>query len=802
MASSANNFLYIGRAYSRHHFSDPPRITIFTSPQTEVEGSDVTIRCNASGTEPLGVAIFHPNGSVLTNTGSYTFSPITRRDWGTYTCTVNNGNECPAYTRTTSITVIYKPEKTSLTRLESSYCLGTSVYFNCTARGEPDDIHYSLFVNKTLLIEKSNGVFNLTLNTLGTHEYTCVPNNTAGIGQKNTFSIDMQEKIEFVNISAPMVKRGVPFTLECTTNVVRPVSITWYKNSEWFSSNRSLIFSGSLNDTGSYSCLAESACNTKQSERVNITVTYANMERYSLKCITSPAVSITIETNKTPPPDIVCMNDGKRLQSKITSATETKVTYEVKLASLEEIEVDCNAEGFPGSQHKFTVVPAGSEQTSNGSFRITNVQYPPSKQVKSNIEKLVRESIDTTCLKEIFLSYGSGSVLVYVSLVLTANIADPFVLLKHALVKNAPRYGFAIEPASVKIQLPESLPQLSDVMPASSSLKVTWSNATRNAQCTMRARPLAGASRDWVTSSGVSNSASLSCVLDDLEPESLYEVEVAVSVRGDTRRDTVYIRTKSAVEVNDQNSTIVGLAVLVAILFLVIFGLIVYIVVLKRAGLTTRKRRPEADNPGYSGFQNVAMRENANQDQHTTPEMGDYKVAPSENKGPIPDPIPQYEPVNNAPVRTPNRRNVTQYDDVTKGGNVTQYEAINNPSRDQHVSDNRQYDSVDSTRMSRENPLATRARNGTGDQGEPGYENTRKQGLPREVYQSLQATTQHSENAQYAPLHPGTRIAARPGVRDVRGVGSDIRGSEYQELHRTKATDPCYQRVGSRVTSS
>ncbi|XP_048588325.1 hemicentin-1-like [Nematostella vectensis] len=795
---------------------DPPRITSFTSPQIEVEGSDVTMRCIASGTAPLRVAIFHPNGSVLTNTGSYTFSPIRRRDGGTYTCTVNNGNECPAYTRTTSITVIYKPEKTSLTRLESSYCLGTSVYFNCTARGEPDDVHYSLFVNKTLLIEKSNGVFNLTLNTLGTHEYTCVPNNTAGIGQKNTFSIDMQEKIEFVNISAPMVKRGVPFTLECTTNVVRPVSITWYKNSEWFSSNRSLIFSGSLNDTGSYSCLAESACNTKQSERVNITVTYANMERYSLKCITSPAVSITIETNKTPPPDIVCMNDGKSIQSKITSTTETKVTYEVKLASLDEIEVECNAEGFPGSQHKFTVVPAGSEHTSNGSFRITNVQYPPSKQVKSNIENLVRESIDTTCLKEIFLGYGSGSVLVYVSLVLTANIADPFVLLKHALVENAPRYGIAIEPASVKIQLPESLPQLSDVMPASSSLKVTWSNATRNAQCTMRARPLAGASRDWVTSSGVSSPASLSCVLDDLEPDTLYEVEVTVSVRGDTRRDTVYIRTTpTAVEVNDQNSTIVSLAVLVAILFLVIFGLIVYIAVLKRAGLTAKRERSEADNPGYYGFQNVAMQENANQDQHVMPGMGDYEFAPLENRGQNPDPIPQYESVNNAQTQPPNRRNVTQYEDVTQRsnvpqyedvtqeGNVTQYEAMNrHASRDQHVPANRQYDSVDSTRMSRQNPLARRARNGTGDKGEPGYENTRKRGLPHEVYQTLQATAQHSENAQYAPLHPGTRIAARPGGRDERGVATDIRGSEYQELNRAKTTDPCYQQVGSRVTSA
>ncbi|XP_048588332.1 uncharacterized protein LOC125572206 [Nematostella vectensis] len=320
----------------------------------------------------------------------------------------------------------------------------------------------------------------------------------------------------------------------------------------------------------------------------------------------------------------------------------------------------------------------------------------------------------------------------------------------------------------------------------------------------MRARPIAGASRDWVTSSGVSSSASLSCVLDDLEPDTLYEVEVTLSVRGDTRRDTVYIRTtQSAVEVNDQNSTIVGLAVLVAILFLVIICLIVYIVVLKRAGLTTRKRRPEADNPGYSGFQNVAMQENANQDQHTIPEMGDYEVAPSENRGPTPDPIPQYEPVNNTQARPTNRRNVTQYNVVTQGGNVTRYKAMNrHASRDQHVPAKRQYDSVDSTRMSTQNPPARRARNGTGDQGEPDYENTRKRGLPHEVYQSLEATTQHSDYAQYAPLHPGTRIAARPGGIDERGVGTDIRGSEYQELHRTETTDPCYQRVGSSVSSA
>ncbi|XP_048588328.1 uncharacterized protein LOC125572205 [Nematostella vectensis] len=518
------------------------------------------------------------------------------------------------------------------------------------------------------------------------------------------------------------------------------------------------------------------------------------MERYPLKCIKSPAVSITIETNKTPPPDMICVTSSKKLQSHLTRKTGRKVTYEVELTSVDEAEVTCHAEGFPGSRHTFTVVAATSEQTRNGSFRLTNAKYPPNDLMKTSLEKLVQESVDATCMTKVSLSYGPGSLIVYVTLTTPANVSDRFVPLKNALLQNAPRYNLTIEPSSVKLQQvnTQQAPKFDDVKPTHQRIKVTWSKPYSNAQCTMRARPLAGASRDWVASSGVSSPASLSCVLDDLEPDTLYEVEVTVSVRGDTSRDTVYIKTTpTAVEVNDQNSTIVGLAVLVAILFLVIICLIVYIVVLKRAGLTTRKKRPEADNPGYSGFQNVAMQENANQDQHTISEMGDYEVAPSEIRGPNPDPIPQYKPMNNTPARPPNR------------SNVTQYEAINNNRlRDQHVPANRQYDSVDSTRMSEQNHPARRARNGTGDQGEPGYENTRKRGLPSEVYQSLQATTQHRENTQYAPLHPGTRIAARPGVRDERGVGSDIRGSEYQELLRTKATDPCYQRVGNKVTSA
>ncbi|XP_048588330.1 hemicentin-1 [Nematostella vectensis] len=800
----------------------PSSVVIFPPSPTVTERDQVNLTCSADGTPPPTFTWIGPQGRTVAHGPSYTIPMVHRNMTGmVYTCVATNG--CGKnLTKDAKLAVQYKPVNTSLTILggDASRQCGSKISFNCTADGVRKPNKYSLYLGNQAIKTNTNGVLsNIKLNTSGEHVFICVPTNEIGEGVKKTVIVNASEVLPVVSVDIPpngrMIK-GSSVTLTCDAKGPVPLQISWYKDNIFKASGKNLtILKVTLQDEGNYTCNVSSSCGTTLNT-LFIIVDYANMERYSLKCITSPAVSITIETNKTPPPDIVCMNDGKRLQSKITSTTETKVTYEVKLASLDEIEVDCNAEGFPGSQHKFTVVPAGSEQTSNESFRITNVQYPPSKQVKSNIEKLVRESIDTTCLKEIFLSYGSGSVLVYVSLVLTANIADPFVLLKDALVENAPRYGFAIEPVSVKIQLPESLPQLSDVMPASSSLKVTWSNATRNAQCTMRARPLAGASRDWVTSSGVSNSASLSCVLDDLEPDTLYEVEVTMSVRGDTRRDTVYIRTtQSAVELNDQNSTIVSLAVLVAILFLVIFGLIVYIAVLKTAGLTAKRERSEANNPGYSGFQNVAMQENVNKDQHVIPGVGDYEVAPSDNRGPTPDPIPQYEPVNNTPVRPPNRRNVTQYEDVTQGsnvtqyedvtqeGNVTQYEAMNrHASRDRHVPGNRQYDCVGSTRMSRQNPPARRARNDTCDQGEPGYENTRKRGLPHEVYQSLQATTQHSENAHYASLHPGTRIAARPGGRDERGVGTHIRGSEYQELNRAKTTDPCYQRVGSRVTSA
>ncbi|EDO30915.1 predicted protein [Nematostella vectensis] len=839
------------------------------------------MRCIASGTAPLRVAIFHPNGSVLTNTGIYTFSPITRRDGGTYTCTVNNGNECSNDTNTTSITVNYKPENTELIPNEHIGCVRDVVSLNCSALANPNNINYTLYRNDTALASNMNGKFVISLNASGLSIFKCVPSNEVGNGENKSGFFAVKDPPRITSFTSPQIEvEGSDVTMRCIASGTAPLRVAiFHPNGSVLTNTGSYTFSPiTRRDGGTYTCTVNNGNECPAYTRTtSITVIYASLNKPNAICLANDAltnVTVEMKTNLLQPPVVTCTTGRASLIS--FSADNKNAFYAVPLKRGQNIS--CSVEGYPLAnitfyldirrtnlimswriRNKNAIQKDGKwDVTDNDRQQIENLEYFKSELLKNapnygldidpnSVKPLaaipsnnvplplttqaapitaatpttaattkpgkcltglglfgeeVRESIDTTCLKGIFLSYGSGSVLVYVSLVLTANIADPFVLLKHALVKNAPRYGFAIEPASVKIQLPESLPQLSDVMPASSSLKVTWSNATRNSQCTMRARPLAGASRDWVTSSGVSNSALLSCVLNNLKPDTLYEVEVTVSVRGDTRRDTVYIRTTqsgviigTAVEVNDQNSTIVGLAVLVAILFLVIICLIVYIAVLKRAGLTAKRERSEADNPGYSGFQNVAMQENVNQD-----------VAPSDNRGPTPDPIPQYESVNNTPAQPTNRSNVTQYEDVTQGsnvtqyeditqeGNVTQYKAMNrHASRDRHVPGNRQYDSVDSTRMSRWNPPARRARNDTGDQGEPGYENTRKRGLPHEVYQSLQATTQHSENAHYAPLHPGTRIAARPGGRDERGVGTDIRGSEYQELNRAKTTDPCYQ---------
>ncbi|XP_048588327.1 hemicentin-1-like [Nematostella vectensis] len=257
---------------------DPPRITSFTSPKIEVEGSDVTMRCIASGTAPLRVAIFHPNGSVLTNTGIYTFSPITRRDGGTYTCTVNNGNECSNDTNTTSITVNYKPENTKLIPNEHIGCVRDVVSLNCSALANPNNINYTLYRNDTALASNMNGTFVISLNASGLSIFKCVPSNEVGDGENKIGFFAVKDPPRITSFTSPKIEvEGSDVTMRCIASGTAPLRVAiFHPNGSVLTNTGIYTFSPiTRRDGGTYTCTVNNGneC-SNDTNTTSITVNY------------------------------------------------------------------------------------------------------------------------------------------------------------------------------------------------------------------------------------------------------------------------------------------------------------------------------------------------------------------------------------------------------------------------------------------------------------------------------------------------------------------------------------------------
>ena len=97
-------------SFNTSPFSLGPAQIIYSSPsKTFTEGSDITLVCNVTGSEPLYVTWTRLDGPTYPQGSTKQFASINRSDEAVYQCTAHNGDECPVATSTNaSIIVICK----------------------------------------------------------------------------------------------------------------------------------------------------------------------------------------------------------------------------------------------------------------------------------------------------------------------------------------------------------------------------------------------------------------------------------------------------------------------------------------------------------------------------------------------------------------------------------------------------------------------------------------------------------------------------------------------------------------------
>ncbi|KAK3748167.1 hypothetical protein QZH41_000891 [Actinostola sp. cb2023] len=206
-----------------------PIITMTSHNPVVVEGSNLNLTCNVSGTTPLNVK-WTRSGKPDVQGMVYYITNIKRSDEGVYRCTVNNGAECPERSATTNATVKYPPSIV-LSPQNVTLVEGQHLMLFCNASGHPaPNITWSKVGGNTV---GHGDTFTIGSVVRG-HEgsYRCVVNN--GV-ECNTDSALTYVTVNYPpNITSPhsnfTVKEGQNVQLVCTAIGQPTPNINWTRD--------------------------------------------------------------------------------------------------------------------------------------------------------------------------------------------------------------------------------------------------------------------------------------------------------------------------------------------------------------------------------------------------------------------------------------------------------------------------------------------------------------------------------------------------------------------------------------------
>ncbi|XP_066024524.1 neural cell adhesion molecule 1-like isoform X8 [Pocillopora verrucosa] len=315
--------------------AEAPLINLSLGGKYYIEGSSVTMTCEASGKPPPDVAWIR-NG-VLESSGKKSaflkFDNINRTDAGQYTCRANNSVEVPSIN--TTIVVHYKPEGARLITNASQNTVteGDTVTFTCIVMAAVPEVSiYKFYFNGRLLGGNNNSEY--TLNKVNRSqdygEYKCVPQNDAGDGAEATVRLDINVPVQFTEVPQNItVNMSIPLFLSCDASGFPEPQIRWEKSGINLSRTKQLnITSSNRNDAGEYVCIAGNGWRQEKTVRAYVTVQYPptiqNITTSSKKSWTGQTVTLKCLSDGVPTPTLSWYNpEGSEINR--VRARENKV---------------------------------------------------------------------------------------------------------------------------------------------------------------------------------------------------------------------------------------------------------------------------------------------------------------------------------------------------------------------------------------------------------------------------------------------------------------------------------------------
>ncbi|KAM7442287.1 Hemicentin-1 [Porites harrisoni] len=284
--------------------------------QTVLEGTNVTLHCNASG-KPTPNITWTKDGSqaVLFQGDIYGFVNVQRLNAGDYTCSAWNGVGRQS-NATATVNVQYESviDKGPFNR---TVVEGDNITFSCNATGNPTpNITWTKVGSSRLLYQgKTYSIYNIQRETAG--DYACTAWN--GVGKKShasaTVIVHYGSTID-QKISSVVVIEGNNVTIKCNATGNPPPNITWIKDISplvFYQGESYDIVNIDRNSAGNYTCTAWNGVGEKANATAAVTVHYESAIDLALSNITVvEGDNVTLHCNATgiPTPNITWTKDS------------------------------------------------------------------------------------------------------------------------------------------------------------------------------------------------------------------------------------------------------------------------------------------------------------------------------------------------------------------------------------------------------------------------------------------------------------------------------------------------------------